>query len=64
MFVAEDHKAYLRQPYYTPNSPFRLSGTEAKHKQSGEALLDDAQLSMVQLSAAVTPASSEEPGNH
>ena len=41
MFVAEGHKAYLRQPYYTLNSPFRLSGTEAKHKQGVEALLDD-----------------------
>jgi len=32
-----------------PQFPFLSRGTEAKHKQGREALLDDAQLSMVQL---------------
>jgi hypothetical protein len=45
----EDQKVYLRQLYYTPNPTFCLGGTEAKQKQGGEALLVDAQLSMIQL---------------
>jgi hypothetical protein len=38
----------LKQPYYTPNPTFCLGSTEAKRKQGGDALPDDAELSMVQ----------------
>jgi hypothetical protein len=48
-FVNEDQKAYPKQLYYTPISPLCPGSTEAKQKQGGEALLDDAQLSMVHL---------------